>query len=979
MNMDFSHLHAYSPPQCCPDNTGYTYSLSSSYSSAALEFEREHRIAPVFDSPRMSRRSLRLHTTGGLYGNDQSRGQSYSSSSSAKRTVRSRRQQQPSPADALTQTPVRRSLRGHGVLLSGADAVTTTDSAAPRPGLEGDCAARSSSRLNGDASATQAHAAPLNGYICKDCSHHARRDDPVLLSLSSSSSRSDSGAAAGLHLSPPSSSSTTSTSSSSYSSIIYSRDSSRRVRRGVLFSVSDACVRQGRRVLSAVCAVVTMLQHGLLWSSGGDRHVGGKGDQVSGSEVFWRLRSAGVSRVSWLWQKLFYRQEDVQRKAHSSFCGSMNVRDEMNADECLSVNGALCDDCKGSRHPDKHTPHTPHSHRRALSGVLWAFVTYAGASVLQTCRSAATVGGAITTKAASILWSAVLSPGKAVRSVLWLLGTGWYQLVTLLSLLNVFILTRCLPRILKLLLLLLPLLLLLALWFWGSSGLLALLPAANLTRWSSETLSVLLPTSSTPQPAPASTRQSDGAAAAAAALDVERLSRVEERLAELWRSVQQGEARQQQRHGETMGLYHTLRQQLDADKHTLDPWVSGLVEDKLRVLRGDLERLTNRRAEARQQELEVEHKSHEARLAEMELLLQALTTETEALQQKQKEETTAVPPVPESAGVGQEDHDALLGQVRRLEAELGHIRAELQGLLGCRGRCEQLDGLHEKVSAQVSAQVRRELETLFYGSEGAGQLPDSFLRWMSTRFVRGDDLRASLASLEQSILGNVSLQLELNKPAAYAETVHQTVSHTAQTAGMSEEQVHVIVRNALKLYSQDRTGQVDYALESGGGSILSTRCSETFETKTALMSLFGVPLWYFSQSPRVVIQPDVYPGNCWAFKGSQGYLVIRLSLRVRPTSFCLEHIPKSLSPTGSISSAPRRFAVYGLDDEYQEEGSLLGDYTYQEDGESLQIFPVTEPNERTYQIIEMRVLSNWGHPEYTCLYRFRVHGQPLAQ
>lgn len=39
-----------------------------------------------------------------------------------------------------------------------------------------------------------------------------------------------------------------------------------------------------------------------------------------------------------------------------------------------------------------------------------------------------------------------------------------------------------------------------------------------------------------------------------------------------------------------------------------------------------------------------------------------------------------------------------------------------------------------------------------------------------------------------------------------------------------------------------------------GGSILSTRCSETFETKTALMSLFGLPLWYFTQSPRVVIQ-----------------------------------------------------------------------------------------------------------------------------
>lgn len=58
------------------------------------------------------------------------------------------------------------------------------------------------------------------------------------------------------------------------------------------------------------------------------------------------------------------------------------------------------------------------------------------------------------------------------------------------------------------------------------------------------------------------------------------------------------------------------------------------------------------------------------------------------------------------------------------------------------------------------------------------------------------------------------------------------------------------------------------------------------------------------------LQPDVYPGNCWAFKGSQGYLVIRLSLRIRPTSFCLEHIPKALSPTGNITSAPRNFTVH---------------------------------------------------------------------
>lgn len=46
-----------------------------------------------------------------------------------------------------------------------------------------------------------------------------------------------------------------------------------------------------------------------------------------------------------------------------------------------------------------------------------------------------------------------------------------------------------------------------------------------------------------------------------------------------------------------------------------------------------------------------------------------------------------------------------------------------------------------------------------------------------------------------------------------------------------------------------------------GGSILSTRCSETYETKTALISLFGIPLWYFSQSPRVVIQVSAGPAG----------------------------------------------------------------------------------------------------------------------
>ncbi|NWY32844.1 SUN1 protein, partial [Pheucticus melanocephalus] len=80
--MDFSRLHTYTPPQCLPENTGYTYALSSSYSSSALDFETENKIDPVFDSPRMSRRSLRL-AAGGYSKSDDAQSDSLHDSSYA--------------------------------------------------------------------------------------------------------------------------------------------------------------------------------------------------------------------------------------------------------------------------------------------------------------------------------------------------------------------------------------------------------------------------------------------------------------------------------------------------------------------------------------------------------------------------------------------------------------------------------------------------------------------------------------------------------------------------------------------------------------------------------------------------------------------------------------------------------------------------------------------------------------------------------
>ncbi|GAV03243.1 hypothetical protein RvY_13695 [Ramazzottius varieornatus] len=189
------------------------------------------------------------------------------------------------------------------------------------------------------------------------------------------------------------------------------------------------------------------------------------------------------------------------------------------------------------------------------------------------------------------------------------------------------------------------------------------------------------------------------------------------------------------------------------------------------------------------------------------------------------------------------------------------------------------------------------------------------------------------------------------------------------------EDVSRVVKESIRRYDEDRISEPDHALESAGATVVSTRCTEDYKWGYARYSLFGIPLWSWTTTPRLAIQPDIRPGQCWAFKGNQGYLVIKLTGQVRPTSFTLEHLPKALSPTGKIDSAPKQFEVYGLTSE-QGPGYVLGQYTYEDNGDSLQNFQIQtklEPG-TTFPFVELRITSNHGNPEYTCLYRFRVHG-----
>ncbi|XP_064228095.1 SUN domain-containing protein 1 isoform X4 [Aotus nancymaae] len=871
--MDFSRLHMYSPPQCVPENTGYTYALSSSYSSDALDFETEHKLDPVFDSPRMSRRSLRLAVTACTPGDGQAGGADSCASnivSLKNRAARTAKQCRSTNKSAFSINHVSREVTSSGV--SHSSTASLQDTVTRRPpvldeswireqttvdhfwGLDDDGDLKGGNKAaiqgNGDLAAA---AAAHNGYTCSECSMLSERKDALTAHPVARGPLSR----------------------------VYSRD--RNQKRGASLYV-NRILWLARYTASSFSSFLVQLFQVVLM-------------KLNYESEYYKLKSYESKDCD----SESYKSKSHESKAHASYCGRVNVRESLREDGHLSVNGeALC------------------------------------YFLLQTLHRIGAAGRAVSRTVWSALWLAVVAPGKAASGVFWWLGIGWYQFVTLISWLNVFLLTRCLRNICKFLVFLIPLFLLLGLSLRGQGDFFSFLPVWN---WVS-----LHRTQQVDDPKdvfkPATSHLNQPLQGDSEAFPWHWMRGVEQQVASL--------SGQCHHHGENLRELTTMLQKLQARVDQMDDGAAGWSASVRDAVGQHL----------RETDVMAFHQEHEVRISHLEDILGKLRVKSEAIQ-KELEQTKQK--AVRSNAVGE-----------HLQLELDQLKSELSSWQHVRTGCETVDAVRERVDVQV-----REMLKLLFSEDQQGGSLEQLLQRFSSQFVSKADLHMLLQDLELQILRNVTHHISVTKHIPTSEAVVSAVSE-AGMSGITEAQARAIVNNALKLYSQDKTGMVDFALESGGGSILSTRCSETYETKTALMSLFGIPLWYFSQSPRVVIQPDIYPGNCWAFKGSQGYLVVRLSMMIYPAAFTLEHIPKTLSPTGNISSAPKDFAVYGLENEYQEEGKLLGQFTYDQDGESLQMFQALKrPNDTAFQIVELRIFSNWGHPEYTCLYRFRVHGKPV--
>jgi len=108
-------------------------------------------------------------------------------------------------------------------------------------------------------------------------------------------------------------------------------------------------------------------------------------------------------------------------------------------------------------------------------------------------------------------------------------------------------------------------------------------------------------------------------------------------------------------------------------------------------------------------------------------------------------------------------------------------------------------------------------------------------------------------------------------------------------------------------------------------------------------------------------------------------LTVRFSKPIFANSVTIDHIPEEIAT--DFSSAPKEFRVLGVAvDRAREAVEFLpfGNFTYQRDGTASQTFRLTSSLTQRVAIdaATLEIVSNHGHSEYTCLYRFQVHGTP---
>jgi len=246
------------------------------------------------------------------------------------------------------------------------------------------------------------------------------------------------------------------------------------------------------------------------------------------------------------------------------------------------------------------------------------------------------------------------------------------------------------------------------------------------------------------------------------------------------------------------------------------------------------------------------------------------------------------------------------------------------------------------------------------------------------------------------------------------------------TEAAVESLIHAVVDSALLRWSKDVLGRPDYAAYPGGARVIEALTSPTYEAAPA--ALYQQALGWFTGSsssgahgrpPVMALHPDLTVGACWPFAGQQGTLGVALSRTIVPTDVTIENAALDVALDGMAKSAPREFEVWGVVEDPADrrrlaahrlakakarlqakaEGAevadeqpvslpdspshiLLAQAAYDPGrANHVQTFPVTAQARELsvpVRVVVLKVLSNHGNDDYTCLYRLRVGGRTVG-
>ncbi|KAH9813535.1 UNC-like C-terminal-domain-containing protein [Melampsora americana] len=198
-----------------------------------------------------------------------------------------------------------------------------------------------------------------------------------------------------------------------------------------------------------------------------------------------------------------------------------------------------------------------------------------------------------------------------------------------------------------------------------------------------------------------------------------------------------------------------------------------------------------------------------------------------------------------------------------------------------------------------------------------------------------------------------------------------------------------MISDSINKFSLSDRGihQPDYALLSGGARIIPDLTSNTFEIKpkgiirSTLSTLIGRGNLVIARPPSTVLEPETSIGKCWPMSGNVGQIGIALARKIVVKEIVIEHVEFSLAY--ELDSAIREFEVLGYD-EVSKGWKSLGNGTFEISKSnlkrSIQRFRLNgNEDEIDHQfetgLIVLKVLSNYGNSEFTCLYRVRVLGE----